>query len=82
MSPNGHGEPIEFTERPLFLLVTRLLLMSHCENQHDIVCRLFSQQQAAWDSRKARGPSTTRTFGKWPESTRSGYSASHLRHGR
>lgn len=39
MSPNGHGEPIEVTERPLFLLVTRLPLMSHCENQHDIVGR-------------------------------------------
>jgi hypothetical protein len=61
MSPNGHGEPIEVTERPLFLLVTRLLLMSHRENQHDIVGRLFSELQAAWDSRKARVPSTTRT---------------------
>ena len=39
MSPNGHGEPIEFTERPLFLSVTRLQLMPHCENKHDIVGR-------------------------------------------
>ena len=39
MSPNGHGEPINSRKGPLFLFITRLQLMPHCENQHDIVGR-------------------------------------------